>query len=271
MGIYRLAVVGESFVNDDGTARQVEIKRCRVGEPVKLLREPDNPHDPGAVAVLSMRGVQIGNLSREAGWVAAAIDAGRPFKAQIEAINGRPNELSGVVLWCASDADAVPPPIVQATPSPQASRRHEAMAAAALKDKPRDNGCLLFLAIMGTLLTLAMCNRSSDVDAPPPTPAQTAATSAVRESRLAECQRIINDLVRSGGATITARERIEVDDADWAQIPATQKRAIAAGFACTVFGGRQLNELETMDYVVVYGRISGHRLAQAGSTGVNLE
>lgn len=62
---YTLGIVGESHKNPDGSSRQAEIKRCREGEAVQLIAEPDNPYDPLAVAVLSRRGTCIGYISRD--------------------------------------------------------------------------------------------------------------------------------------------------------------------------------------------------------------
>ena len=38
---------------------------CSPGEPVSLIAEPKNPADPQAIAVYSMRGVQIGYIRAE--------------------------------------------------------------------------------------------------------------------------------------------------------------------------------------------------------------
>lgn len=59
------AVVGESFNNNDGTSRQAHIRKSvRAGMPAELMLEPDNPHDPTAVAVF-VAGRQIGHLKRD--------------------------------------------------------------------------------------------------------------------------------------------------------------------------------------------------------------
>ncbi|MFC3430689.1 MULTISPECIES: HIRAN domain-containing protein [Sphingobium] len=68
--IYTVGIVGESHKNSDGSSRQSEIRRCRVGEPVKLVAEPHNPYDSLAIAVLSRRGICIGYISRDHnGWI----------------------------------------------------------------------------------------------------------------------------------------------------------------------------------------------------------
>ncbi len=58
-------VAGESFRNADGSERQTIIARCRLGEPLVLEHEPDNPHDINAIKVLRRTGEQIGYLTRE--------------------------------------------------------------------------------------------------------------------------------------------------------------------------------------------------------------
>lgn len=84
-----LNIVGESYRNPDGSSRQAEIRRLRVGERVELRRQPENPHDPMAVAVHGARGPQIGFLSSDhARWIGGKIDGGYPVKAIIERING---------------------------------------------------------------------------------------------------------------------------------------------------------------------------------------
>jgi len=60
-----LAVVGAAHKNADGSDRGAEIGRCLPGDPVALVPEPDNEFDRHAIAVFSMRGVQIGYLTAE--------------------------------------------------------------------------------------------------------------------------------------------------------------------------------------------------------------
>ncbi|MBI3140572.1 MAG: HIRAN domain-containing protein [Rhodocyclales bacterium] len=55
----------------------------RVGDPLSLVREPDNPHDPHAVRV-EWRGRRLGYLPRaENRAVAAEMDSGGPVEARI--------------------------------------------------------------------------------------------------------------------------------------------------------------------------------------------
>lgn len=81
---FSLRLVGAQHPNEDGSSRQEELGRCREGERTDLVREPHNPHDPSAVAVLSARGVKIGYLGANyCGWVGSKIDRGYDVRAII--------------------------------------------------------------------------------------------------------------------------------------------------------------------------------------------
>ena len=54
------------------------------GRPLALRRDPDNPHDPGAIAVDAPGGAQVGWVPREiAAELAPALDAGEPWAAVV--------------------------------------------------------------------------------------------------------------------------------------------------------------------------------------------
>jgi hypothetical protein len=55
-------VVGVSFKNEDGTSREEVIGRLKQFDFLDLVCEPDNPHDPDAVAVHRKGGGQVGYL-----------------------------------------------------------------------------------------------------------------------------------------------------------------------------------------------------------------
>ena len=98
---FSLPGCGEWFDNEDGSSRQVELARCEVGEPVMLVREPENPHDHLAVAIVTMRGVRVGYLRRDrAAWIAPKVDRGYPVRAIIERIRGidLPTATLGIVI-----------------------------------------------------------------------------------------------------------------------------------------------------------------------------
>lgn len=99
--VFRCAVVGESFANDDGTPRQAIIQRCVNGEAILLAREPHNRFDPNAVAVRrAATREQIGYLRRGvAEGLVRDIDNQFAATAIIKQIrNAGPGTLSGVVL-----------------------------------------------------------------------------------------------------------------------------------------------------------------------------
>jgi HIRAN domain. len=76
MGTYTCNLGGESY-------RQDTIRRCREGERVILKREPNNPYDKNAIAVLGQNGDQIAYLSRDnAAWVAELMDKGEAVGGQ---------------------------------------------------------------------------------------------------------------------------------------------------------------------------------------------
>ena len=85
-----LAIVGADFPNKRGPTRRFELRLCIPGEPVELRPEPKNPADEHAIAVYSVRGVQlgyipsqravfVGKLMREGHNIAAIFQAEAPF------------------------------------------------------------------------------------------------------------------------------------------------------------------------------------------------
>ncbi len=79
-----LAIVGIDFPNSDRSRsnRRYEALLCVPGEAVTLVPEPRNPHDPHAVAVFSIRGVQLGYLTAErAPWIGARLRGGEEVAA----------------------------------------------------------------------------------------------------------------------------------------------------------------------------------------------
>lgn len=98
---FSLPACGEWYDNDDGTSRQEELSRCETGDPLALIREPDNPHDPMAVAVFTARGIRVGYLSRErAGWIGSKMDRGYKVAAIVERIKSKhlPGSALGLIM-----------------------------------------------------------------------------------------------------------------------------------------------------------------------------
>ena len=109
-----LAVVGVDYPNKRGPGRRFEIELCRPGEPVQLIPEPKNPADPRAVAVFSVRGVQIGYLTAErCGMIGQAIRNGHDVRAIFQK-----KAPYGAVIRAAFDADPALPPVEKGDPWP---------------------------------------------------------------------------------------------------------------------------------------------------------
>jgi hypothetical protein len=107
-------VVGVSYENKDGTSRQSIIERCRPGEILRLVREPDNPHDTNAVKVLRQNGEQLGYLPGHVVMTGLArdMDRGNYFRVEVEAITRGGEQILGVNIRIAdvpeaSDSEAV--------------------------------------------------------------------------------------------------------------------------------------------------------------------
>lgn len=110
MGIcdFRMPACGEWYDNEDGTSRQEELAKCEPGDPLKLVREPDNPHDPLAVGVYTLNGVRVGFLRRHrAQWLGSKIDRGYDVRAIVERIKGSTmeNATLGLVMRLNLDGD----------------------------------------------------------------------------------------------------------------------------------------------------------------------
>lgn len=98
---FSLPARGEWFENEDGSSRQAELALCQPGEWLDLVREPENPHDPMAVAIFTSRGAQVGYLSAEhAGWIGSKMDRGYDVRAIVERVKGAhlPGATLGLVM-----------------------------------------------------------------------------------------------------------------------------------------------------------------------------
>ena len=66
-------------------------RELRLGDPLELAREPQNPHDANAIAVL-WRGHKLGYVPRrENAALAWGLDRGTPLRARISALADSPN------------------------------------------------------------------------------------------------------------------------------------------------------------------------------------
>ena len=95
---------GVSYKNPDGTDRQKIIKKCKKGEEVHLVREPDNPHDAACIAVFQMTGEQIGYIGKNIAFRHPAfkdltyyMDIGAKVSAKILRIMGEEHQNYGCV------------------------------------------------------------------------------------------------------------------------------------------------------------------------------
>lgn len=67
-----------------------------------------------------------------------------------------------------------------------------------------------------------------------------------------------------------ASNRVDVEEVNWAAMPAKQKRTVAAAVRCSFLRG-DIGRTDFDSFAVVYGYRSGKRLAMASHNGVSLE
>jgi hypothetical protein len=79
-GLWVAAVAGAGRHHADA----LESEDIGPGRPLELRRQPENPHDPNAIAVHAAGGEQVGWVPRElAEELAPELDAGRPMSAVV--------------------------------------------------------------------------------------------------------------------------------------------------------------------------------------------
>lgn len=112
-----MIVMGAAYPNPDGSNRRFEILTCVPGETVTLQREPRNPVDPSAVAVLNARGGQIGYLPADrCGWIGAKLAGGADVRAVFQEIV----EAGPVIRVNMAGCDPTLPTMAVARPQPAA-------------------------------------------------------------------------------------------------------------------------------------------------------
>ena len=75
------------------------LPRLRAGQLLTLRREPNNPHDPRAIAVLALSGRKLGYLPRRLNEIPANLmDSGRPVVARVNEVNPNALPWEAVVL-----------------------------------------------------------------------------------------------------------------------------------------------------------------------------
>lgn len=88
-------VVGVTF-----DSRQAVLAAARAGDPLRLRREPGNPHDPHAVLVTTEDGRAVGYLSAQlAGRLAPSIDMGARYRATVARVTGGGDRVLGMNIY----------------------------------------------------------------------------------------------------------------------------------------------------------------------------
>jgi hypothetical protein len=85
-----LAIVGIDYPNDDKSKsnRRMELLLTAPGEPVDLRSDRKNTHDPDAIGIYTIRGVQVGYLSAErAPWIGKRMQS-EDFVALFQQLHG---------------------------------------------------------------------------------------------------------------------------------------------------------------------------------------
>lgn len=65
---------------------QKALEQCRPGQPIRLVHEPDNPHDEMALKVETLEGAAIGYLRRRSRLHVAILECGRGVSGVIASI-----------------------------------------------------------------------------------------------------------------------------------------------------------------------------------------
>lgn len=88
LNTFHSRVVGVTYPNDDGSDRQAILKRCKVGEQLRLLHSPI-AQDENAVKVLLLNGQQLGWLNRDlAAEIAPRLQKGSKVDCEIASLDG---------------------------------------------------------------------------------------------------------------------------------------------------------------------------------------
>jgi hypothetical protein len=144
-------VVGVTRHNHDGSDRQEIAQACRGGERLTLRREPDNPQDANAVAVVRGNGDQVGYLSAGvAEQIAPLLDAGAPITAVVSEVTGgtpdRPTYGVNLHIHDNGDGNGAPAAVAAKDPGPGAAVGGRADAVRVRGPAlPARRGCLLVI------------------------------------------------------------------------------------------------------------------------------
>src|SRR5579885_3159313 len=107
-GVEQAAQLYTKLVGVTFDARQEAISSVRPGDPLRLRREPGNPHDPHAIQVTTGDGRLLGYLNaRLAGRLAPAVDRGARYRVTVAAVTGTA-PTQGVNVYLERDEEAAP-------------------------------------------------------------------------------------------------------------------------------------------------------------------
>jgi len=104
MPFYRVNVSGE-------THYQAAIREVRVGQPVLLMREPDNPHDARAVSIWSTQGRRIGYVARGS-FLHDVLEEGQAVDLTVDGLHRKKSTLAVVLMAELNPEDEVGSPVV---------------------------------------------------------------------------------------------------------------------------------------------------------------
>jgi hypothetical protein len=91
---FHTKIAGVTHRNEDHSRRQEIIRKCNVGERLKLERDPDNQFDCGAIKVLRLNGEQLGYIpehvsrGRDPSGLSDRMDDGEEYQCRISDITG---------------------------------------------------------------------------------------------------------------------------------------------------------------------------------------
>lgn len=214
MGRYTVHLIGESHY-------QHAIEGLQPGTPIKLVADPENPHDPRAVKA-THAGETIGYIERDSWLIRAMHDDRTPVASRVhEIIGGGPGEMKGVVLDVRTGVDAE-----------EALGRTQPATAAPTATASKKRGCgfwiAIVLAVIVGLIVLGMIIQAVDPEGVERRAAEREA--AEREEAEVEAQTAVDNAIE-----VTSRELAAAYEAN--EVVAQQS-----------FGGRPL---------LVTGRVEG--------------
>lgn len=96
---YPSQIVGLPFVGKDGVHCHKSARFLRSGMALALERDPDNLHDPDAIAIFTVglcRRWHLGYVpKRHLDWIGEQLDGGRPMRVSVDTIH---RDRAGVVI-----------------------------------------------------------------------------------------------------------------------------------------------------------------------------